>query len=472
LGNTALVINEKQVIRCMVDDPQKSLRLEKNMFISPVGRALYDAVLELFTKNIAITRDHLLAEGNRRCNQVTEGIVDTVYDDADYVPDAFEKMYLPRLRSDYGKKLIEDSLLKSTLLQSSSKDALDAEQVRSLMDQMREALDLYEGKASKLLSLEQAGRMYEQQLRQRASGASYRVSEANLNRALQGGFLPRQMTVLFGATGLGKSAYAMNLVNRDINKQNPAMYASLEMDLISSFDRIAGIRLHIPFSSLMPNPDTGLIDSFVLEAISAELNRLRRNDNFFFIEEDSLTIIDLEQLIKEAQRRAAMSATSKAGFPGSISRDGYMVIYIDLMTMLKDFSGGEAGEYEDGMNRIHEMCRRRKVHIVNVVQANRKADDTRISSIEQLEQLRPRRNTIKNSQAILERCRNQLSVFRPRYYAEQLFPTEPALADMPDTLEVQVLKQSMGPVGKIVKYLYDGPTFSCIPIRDDMPSAS
>jgi replicative DNA helicase len=438
----------------MVDDPQKSLRLEKNMFISPAGRALYDAITELFTKNVPVTKDHLLAEGNRRCNQITSAIIDSVFDDMEYVPDAFEKMYLPRLRSDYGKKLIEDSLLKSTLLESSTKDALDATAVRTLMDQMREALDLYEGKASKLLSLDQAGRMYEQQLRQRNSGTTYRVSDAHLAHALQAGFLPRHMTVLFGATGLGKSAYAINLANRDINKQNPAMYVSLEMDLISTFDRIAGVRLGLPFMSLMPNPETGAIESFVLEAIDAELIRLRRNESFFFVEEDSLSIADLEQLIKEAKRRAKVD---------------YLVIYVDLMTMLRDFSGGEANEYEDGMNRLHEMCRRQRVHIVNVVQANRKADDTRISSIEQLEQLRPRRNTIKNSQAILERCRNQLSVFRPRYYAQQLFPNEPALADMVDTLEIQILKQSQGPVGHISKYLYDGPSFACIPIRDEVP---
>ncbi len=451
MSNLGLIINEKQCMRCIIDDPDRVIQVDRNYFISPVGRALFDASQELFTKNVPITREHLTAEGNRRCDDVTPVIVDALFDDIDFSPDAFKTHYLPRLKSDYAKKMLEDDVLKAAVEESMSKDALNVDNVRNIMLRMQEMLDLYEGKESRLLSLDQAGRAYEQRLRERSTAMKYRVSDSHLNRALVAGLVPKHMTVVFGATGVGKSALALHMGNKDINKHNPAAYISLEMDLVSTFDRLAGMRQGIPLRSLMPNPETGLVESFVLEAISAEIARLRRNESFFFAEEDSLMISDVESLIKEAKRRA---------------RVDYLVVYLDLMTMIKEFSGNEASDYERGMNLMHEMCRRQGVHIINVVQANRKADDAQITSIEQLERLRPRRNTIKNSQAILERCRNQLAVFRPRYYAEQLFPNDPALADMPDTFEVQTLKQSMGPVGAITKYLYRGEVFQLIPIRE------
>lgn len=460
MSSLALIINEKQCMRCIIDDPDKVTLVEKNYFLSPVGRALFEAAQELFTKNVPLTREHLLAEGSRRCDDVTDGVIGALFDDINFSPDSFRQHYLPRLRSDYAKKMLEDEVLKEAIAESMSKDALDVGNVRRIMQRMQEMVELYEGKDSRIMSLDQAGRVYEQRLRDRAALMRFRVSDAHLNRCLVAGLPPKQMTVAFGATGVGKSAFALHLADRDINKRNPAAYVSLEMDLISTFDRLAARRLGIPLHMLMPGPDTGQVEPFVLDAVSAEMERLRRVESFFFIEDDSLCISDIEQIAKEVKRR---------------TKTDYLVLYLDLMTMLREFSGEDANEYERGMNLLHEMVRRQGVHAVNVVQANRKADDVRITSIDQLEMLRPRRNTIKNSQAILERCRNQLSVFRPRYYAEQLFHEDPALADMPDTMEVQVLKQTMGPVGAIIKYLYRGELFQLIPIRDlppDLENAS
>ena len=448
MSNLSLIANEKQTVRCLIEDPSLCSVFDKNYFLSPVGRALFDTINDLFTKNLPVTRDHLVEEGSRLSAEIDYPTVDLLLNDQAFSIDAMRTLYAPRLKSDYAKKILSDVLLKDILVEATSKDTLDVEKVRGLMDQMRDAIDLVEGKESRLMNLDQAGRRYEQGLRARSSRGGYPTGDSHLDKMLTSGFQPKNMSVFFGATGLGKSAAAMHLCDRNINKQIPAALFSLEMDLMSSFDRLAARRLKIPTMSLLPNPETNIVEPFIIDAVAREMERLRRNDSFFFAEEEGLSIRDVESMIKEAKRRA---------------REDYFIIYIDLMTMLSDFAGEDAPNYELGMNHLLEMARRQRVHIVNVVQANRTADSSTVTSIEQINRFRPRRNTIKNAQVILERCRNQISVFRPKFYAEQLFPEAQETRDMLDIFEMATLKQTQGRVGQIIRYIYDGSTFSLTP---------
>ena len=91
---------------------------------------------------------------------------------------------------------------------------------------------------------------------------------------------------------------------------------------------------------------------------------------------------------------------------------------------------------------------------------NRDADSAKVATVEDLQKLRPTRNNVKNSSALAERSRTVLAIFREKYYADALLPNDPDAQILPDILEVQVVKQNMGRVGKIGFYNFNGPTFS------------
>ena len=129
--------------------------------------------------------------------------------------------------------------------------------------------------------------------------------------------------------------------------------------------------------------------------------------------------------------------------------------------------GTLATTIELAVNRLNAIAKKEGVCIVAIAQMNRGADSTRIESIDELEKLRPTLNNVKNSGALGERSRVVLSVFRPKYYASRLFPNDEGLEFMPDELEIQVLKQSMGSVGVIGRYNFNGPTFTCRPLSDE-----
>jgi replicative DNA helicase len=247
---------------------------------------------------------------------------------------------------------------------------------------------------------------------------------------------------MFGATGTGKSAFALYLESRKINYRIPSIYISLEMDLISTFDRLCAMRRGIPLTSL--HPEDGTIQPHIMDQVLDEMAALKRVKSFWFVEETGLCIKDVRSIVKDVKRFMGVDSLN---------------VTIDLFTMLRDFSGKTAAEYEDGVNLMYEMGKQENIHQTWVVQANRKADSTRITSIDQINQLRPNRNTVKNSSAIMERSRIGLGIFRPRFYAETLFPDDPHLETIDDLLEIQLLKQNQGESGEILKYNFRGSVF-------------
>ena len=154
------------------------------------------------------------------------------------------------------------------------------------------------------------------------------------------------------------------------------------------------------------------------------------------------------------------------------TKNDYVFVVIDLLTMVKEFSkanGNMAQSIEVAMNQLHAIAKAEKVHILGVVQFGRNADNTKIHSIEELDNLRPSLNDIKNANAIAERSRVVLGLFHPKNYVDKyLVPINaPGSEDFEDTIEVQILKNSQGSVGKVFKYMAISEQFKLIPIEEE-----
>lgn len=448
----SLVTNEKQTLNCLIQQPELADKFEENFFISDLGKDLFATVKELHAKGLEPTDVHMVSEGNKLNPNITLELVGQLKAES-FDPLAFDKYYFPRLKKDYAKNRIETQLLQETLIETSKKGELDVGKIEGLVQEIEKSLQLILGRDSSLVTTTQMIDRYVQTLYRRKRGDYiFPTGDSFLDKYVFMGFPPGMQTTIVAATGVGKSIFALNLVNKQINKRIPSMYVSLEMDLIPTMDRLIALRNQLPVELFYPDSESEIAD-YAFSILEQERDSLGKSKNFFFIEESNISIDDLERLVIEAKKRMGVD---------------YLIVTLDLLTMLTDFSGADAKQYEDAMNRLHILCRKHKIHLCNVVQSNRNADSARIFSLDQLHRLRPLVNHVKNSNAIAERSRLVLGLFRPKYFARRLFPNAPELETMDDTMEVQILKQNMGRVGLILRYLFTPEFYSMFPLPDEV----
>jgi hypothetical protein len=225
------------------------------------------------------------------------------------------------------------------------------------------------------------------------------------------------------------------------------------MSETSTMDRWMASRLRIPFHTLYSK--NGVIDESILEKVKEEKSKLERANSkrFAFIDETRVSSSSLEKMINQVKMKM---------------QTDYMIVFVDLATMMEDFGEGTPIAYEQAMNNIHQMTKRTRVHLVLVVQAVQKSlENHRPTTIEGLRVFRPMLASIKNSSAIAERSRQVLGVYREHYYAAKFFPEDPLVQEEDDVMEVSLLKCSNSEVGKRLNYLYDGGLFRLYPIPED-----
>lgn len=243
---------------------------------------------------------------------------------------------------------------------------------------------------------------------------------------------------------MGKSAFAFQLIRKQINKNIPSMYISLENDTIMTTDRLISGDLRISSSLLYPKTEEGIPD-YIFKMVDEELERMKNCKYFFFVEEPNLSLDEIDILVKEAKRKMGVD---------------YLILTIDLLSMVKDFSGDlDANSIQSNMDRLHEMTRKLNIHIISVLQANRGAEAHIPRTIQDIDKLRPSMTHIKNSAAWGERSRLVLGLFRPKHYANIFFPNDPETEAMEDIMYVQIMKQNSGKLANL-RYLYDPETYN------------
>lgn len=429
--------NEKQILKCIIIQHDNINTVKSNDFISTIAKDLCTTLKILDERSVDFTETHIISEGNKINSGIDNAMLQVLFN-IDYSLSKYHSYYLPRLKRDKAQHTIQNQLLQDTLVATSSKGELDVEKITELRDLITEELENLTGKDDILLSPKQILKKYNRVLELREQGLYiFPTGNSYLDKHLAVGFFPGQMTTIFAATGMGKSAFALDLVNRQINKSIPALYVSLEMDLISSFDRLLANRNKVPVKTFYPDSE-GIMNAQLKSIMEKEDRSFGNKKNFFFVEEPGLSIDNIEILIKEFQKRTGSK---------------YLVLTIDLLTMLLDFSGEDAATYEAAMNKMHILAKKYGIHIVNIVQANRNADNGTPAAIEDLDKFRPNLNTIKNSNAIAERSRIVMSLFRRKHYAKKFFPDDEEVELMDDELELAILKQNMGELS-MMKFLF------------------
>jgi replicative DNA helicase len=445
-------IVEQQILRFCFDHPEKILELKDNYFLSSEGKALYDTLLDLYRNNVSFSDDNIVSLGGQKNEGITFELLKSIRS-VEYDISAW-KHYRDILQKTYSKDKIQSKILKDALTISSLKNDFDIDKMQDIVYELQECVNLARGQGAEIKTLREMFNSYQNTLSRRMDGSAFfDTGCVLLNSALPTGFAPGEITTIFGSTGIGKSTYSLYLINRMINKYIPCFYVSLEMSETATMDRWMASRLRIPFHALYSK--NGVIDESVLEKVKEERSKLERanSNKFVFIDETRVSSSSLEKMINQIKMKM---------------QTDYMVVFVDLATMMEDFGEGTPIAYEQAMNNLHQMTKRTRVHLVLVVQAVQKSlENHRPTTIEGLRVFRPMLASIKNSGAIAERSRQVLAVYREHYYAAKFFPEDPLVQEEDDVMEISLLKCSNSEVGRRLNYLHDGGLFRLYPIPED-----
>jgi replicative DNA helicase len=444
-------IVEQQILHFCFDHPEKVLELKDNYFLSNEGKVLYDTLLDLYRNNVSFSDDNIISLGGQKSENITFELLKSIRS-VEYDHSAWTH-YRDILQSSYAKDKIQSKVLKDALTISTLKNDLDINKMQEIVYELQECVNLARGQGTDVKTLREMFDSYQNTLSKRLDGSAFfDTGCVLLNFALPTGFSPGEITTIFGSTGIGKSTYSLYLINRMINKYIPCFYVSLEMSETSTMDRWMASRLRIPFNTLYSK--SGVIDESVLERVKEERSKLERANSkkFVFLDETRVSSSSLEKMINQVKMKM---------------QTDYMVVFVDLATMMEDFGEGTPIAYEQAMNSLHQMTKRTKIHLVLIVQAVQKSlENKRPTTIEGLKVFRPTLADIKNSGAIAERSRQVLAVYREHYYAAKFFPEDVLVQEEDDVMEVSLLKCSNSEVGRRLNYLHDGGFFRLYPIPE------
>lgn len=357
-----------------------------------------------------------------------------------------------------GKKKVESILhleeLKSLLSSDTVLNEAQREKLRQEFDSAEHSIfSLEDGSIKRVLSLKEWGEMWNDEFVKRRNGKRFFFNDPHLDEIVADGPFPGTVGLFVAASGMGKTAFVTHLFNGFINAGIPTGFFSLEMGAIMTYDRWMSDRTQIPYSEIT-NPEDEQTYESVRVRLEQEKQELDKNANVFFCEDAGVGLMDIERAIIKFQEKIGQK---------------YCVVFLDLITMVKEFSKSAqnmAQAIEIAINLTSAMAKRLGCHIIGTAQIGRGVEEGRCSDPEDVEHFRPMVNDIKNSNALLERCRYVISLFRKKYYLEKYFGDDQELLDSTnDVIEINTLKQNNGKLARRY-YSFYGPTFSVTPLLD------
>jgi replicative DNA helicase len=97
--------------------------------------------------------------------------------------------------------------------------------------------------------------------------------------------------------------FALNLISKQINKRIPCLYISMEMDEMSTMDRLLAMRQRTSTTMFHTQSD-GSFNEVAFDILDNEMSKYVGKDNkFFLVDNPSISTKDVEVLIKEAKKK-------------------------------------------------------------------------------------------------------------------------------------------------------------------------
>jgi len=444
MDSVSIIYAEKQFLGYILKHPQIIDATRVSFFKTDTAQAIFSAVKHLHEEGVTLNPASVKLQLSQANKQVKSDVIDSLF--TLEVPDR-DFFYFKKAIQKAGIQLdLQQEILPDLINITSAKSEFDPEAIRNLIARSNQLLNT-EAEEVTVYDGVSAVERYQSILEDRRSGAYFFSSgDSYLDSRLTVGFAPGTQTVIFGTTGSGKTSFALSLFLKMIHKKIPCIYISLEMPMDMLLDRLFASKYQIPLNWLYPQAnESETIPDWVFDKLALFRIEMQKAKHFRILDEAVFSINELEETISDIKKEMNVS---------------HLNVFIDLTTMLQDFSiseggGSRADVIEVGVNRLNALAKKLQCHIINIVQSNRQQDNTRLNKLEDIDKLFPTLNHIKSSNAIAERARLVLGVFRKKYYAERYFPNEVETETMDDIMQVSILKQSQGALGELT-YLFAG----------------
>jgi replicative DNA helicase len=258
---------------------------------------------------------------------------------------------------------------------------------------------------------------YLEEYEKRISSRRIECGINSLDGELTWGFAPGTVTVMAGRTGMGKSMLALNMVDGFAKNGHGVFFATLEMDETSMMNRMVSRATGIPLTPLIRG---NIID---------EQKEKQR---------EATTIIGY-QPIHFFDKRGCKLQELEAELMRAKSKKPVDVVVIDLFGYI-DEAKGDARDIENALMNVRTMAYKHDVHIILVVQIQRRAEERRGKM--------PELRDLKWSGAYEETADIVLLLYREDVYGERSDPNYKSNK----ILTVKIDKQRDGPVKLVQLY--------------------
>lgn len=454
---TAVVLAEYRLLNALyLNKDLFNEAVSEDMFSHSQSQTIFSSIKYLNDNNIPLNRESLWQAASERDLGITSNIIDQIITISDIKVEKIDDI-INTLNSakktisvtnllDEASKLLNSKVVKTDDEQKSIKDLLYKAEEQLFADSKKQGP----------ITAKDWGDAYMVEYADRRNGKKYLFNDVILDDLVTTGPAPGCGGLITASSGMGKSSYVLNLINRLLLRNIPVMYFSLEMGKIDTYDRLLSMRTQIPFKSLV-NPEDPTVWASNKEAIEEARKDIDDCKLFRFCDDPSLTLNDIRSYIKKFQLDIGQE---------------YCIVIIDLVTMVDDFASVKgsvslANQIEFAINKLNAISKELNIHYIGVAQLNRSVEQDKVRDPEDIEKLRPNRAAIKNSNALLERTRYVVSLFRPKYFADTYLDKEefPELEDMEDIIEVGLIKANNSMTGRR-QARFDGDTFLVSPIKD------
>lgn len=464
-NSQAVLLSEYRLLNAVYLDKSilDNTDYNEDLYIHSTCKAISRAISDLAKNNLPINNLSVYTEASKYEMNISKDIIDSVIN-INKEPVKTIKDIVNILKSAKKSIAAKDCLMSAQEILSTNL-TITPEVREELKKTLYEAEDLVLSDNSdnfkKAITTAEWMSDYMEAYKKRINGKQYWFNEPVLDAIVVDGPIPETGGIIAAQSGMGKSTFVLNLVNKFIDSGIPCMYFSLEMGAVSTMDRLLSSRLKIPYQDIVNPPDNETFYT-IYKRIEEERKRIQANRNFRFSENPDISINELKKEIKKFQTDI---------------NEQYCVVIIDLITMVKDFcvdgsSGANlATTIEMAINKMNALSKELKIHYIGTAQLNRTGESANVTDVDDIDKFRPSRHQIKNSGALLERCRYAISLFRRKFYIDQYFPDDPEAQAEDDMIEVQLLKQSNGECKRYYEY-FNGQCFTVTAVANqDEPIA-
>ena len=413
-------MSEKNVIVGILINPENFFEakniLRSEDFSDFTYRSIFNAFENIISEGEAISLDNIISRLYEKDNQIHEKIVNLMGETFDYidflsscqrVKEMSRKQNLLEVNKEL-EKLLKNSvdikidelekLYQKTLEKNIKEEIVENGDITDILDDIIERKKKYEN-GEPFIEID--------------------TGYLSLNRYTNG-FHRGELIILAARPGMGKTAFMLNMIIRQIKNGEKVMIFSLEMSKKSLIERmismISGVNLQkIRRGNITENELENIIKAFDF------LDDLK--ENIVIIDKSNMTINEIKIEIRKKKQK-----------------DSVDIVYIDYLQLINSNSEYNNKNVEVGeVSRISKVIARElDVAIVMLAQLSRE--------VEKRTDKRPILSDLRDSGEIEQNADIVLFLYRPGYYSEigQEINTEET--------EIIIAKHRNGPTGSIKLY--------------------